>query len=69
MHLSTNFGQEIREIKSPGTNGLSLIVCTVQVWEMTTITEDVYPLEKHDNQVEKVLPAEGQGWYYSKYYN
>jgi hypothetical protein len=28
---------------------------------MSTITEDVYPLEKHDNQVEKVLPAEEQG--------
>jgi hypothetical protein len=28
---------------------------------MSTITEDVYPLEKHENQVEKVIPAEGQG--------
>ncbi len=33
----------------------------LEVWEMSTITEDVYPLEKHDNQVEKVLPAEEQG--------
>jgi hypothetical protein len=28
---------------------------------MSTITEDVYPLEKHENQVEKVIPSEGQG--------
>ena len=26
MHLSTNFGQEIRRKKSPGTNGLTAIL-------------------------------------------
>ena len=40
MHLSTNFGKEIREKKSPGTNGLTAIVDKIKN-KITTLYRNI----------------------------
>ena len=34
---------------------------TIKVWDMSTIVEDVFPLDRHDNQILKILPSEVLG--------